>query len=49
METIDILVIGGGVLGGAVAFYLANQDIGWVILLERHFVAQAAVATVLRR
>src|SRR5262245_23741897 len=40
METADIVVIGGGVLGGAVAFYLAKQAAGHVILLERHSVAQ---------
>ena len=40
MRTADILVIGGGVLGGAVAFYLAKQHAGRVTLLERHSVAQ---------
>ncbi len=40
METADIVVIGGGVLGGAVAFYLAKQKAGRVILLERDSVAQ---------
>ncbi len=40
MQTADILVIGGGVLGGAVAFYLAKQKAGRVIVLERHSVAQ---------
>src|SRR5271157_2097912 len=40
MRTADILVIGGGVLGGAVAFYLAKQKAGRVIVLERHSVAQ---------
>jgi len=39
METFDIVVIGGGVLGGAVAFYLAKQKAGRVIVLERHAVA----------
>ncbi|MDO9301110.1 MAG: FAD-binding oxidoreductase [Anaerolineales bacterium] len=40
MESADVVVIGGGVLGGAVAFYLAKQDAGRVILLERDAVAQ---------
>ncbi len=40
METADILVIGGGVLGAAVAFYLAKQKTGRVIVLERNLVAQ---------
>ena len=40
MESADIVVIGGGVLGGAVAFYLAKQNAGRVILLERDAVAQ---------
>jgi 4-methylaminobutanoate oxidase (formaldehyde-forming) len=39
MESTDIVVIGGGVLGGAVAFYMAKQDAGRVILLERHSIA----------
>jgi sarcosine oxidase subunit beta len=40
MESADIVVIGGGVLGGAVAFYLAKQKAGRVILLERDSIAQ---------
>jgi len=36
----NVVVIGGGVLGGAVAFYLAKQNAGRVIVLERHSVAQ---------
>jgi len=40
MESADIVVIGGGVLGGAVAFYLAKQNAGRVIVLERHTAAQ---------
>ena len=40
MQTADVIVIGGGVLGGAVAFYLAKQKAGRVIMLERHSVAQ---------
>jgi 4-methylaminobutanoate oxidase (formaldehyde-forming) len=40
MESADIVVIGGGVLGGAVAFYLAKQHAGRVIVLERDSVAQ---------
>jgi 4-methylaminobutanoate oxidase (formaldehyde-forming) len=40
METADIVVIGGGVLGGAVAFYLAKKAAGRVILFERNSIAQ---------
>ena len=40
METVDVVVIGGGVLGGAVAFYLAKQKAGRVLFLERDSVAQ---------
>ena len=40
MEMADVVIIGGGVLGGAVAFYLAKQGAGRVIVLERHSVAQ---------
>jgi 4-methylaminobutanoate oxidase (formaldehyde-forming) len=41
METTDIVVIGGGVLGGAIAYYLARHQAGRVIVLERDSVAQA--------
>jgi 4-methylaminobutanoate oxidase (formaldehyde-forming) len=40
MESADVVVIGGGVLGGAVAFYLAKQALGRVVIVERHAVAQ---------
>ncbi|MGZ9166488.1 MAG: FAD-dependent oxidoreductase, partial [Anaerolineales bacterium] len=40
MKSTDIIVIGGGVLGGAVAFYLAKQNAGRVIVLERDEIAQ---------
>jgi sarcosine oxidase subunit beta len=40
MESADILVIGGGVLGGAVAFNLAKKNAGRVIVLERDRAAQ---------
>jgi sarcosine oxidase, subunit beta len=40
MQKADVVVIGGGVLGGAVAFYLAKQNAGRVIVLERHSVTQ---------
>jgi 4-methylaminobutanoate oxidase (formaldehyde-forming) len=40
MKAADIIIIGGGVLGGAVAFYLAKQDAGRVVVLERHAIAE---------
>jgi 4-methylaminobutanoate oxidase (formaldehyde-forming) len=40
MKSYDVIVIGGGVLGGAVAFYLAKQKAGKILLLERNTVAQ---------
>jgi 4-methylaminobutanoate oxidase (formaldehyde-forming) len=40
MKSYNIVIIGGGVLGGAVAFYLAKQNAGKILLLERHAVAQ---------
>ncbi len=40
MKSYDVVIIGGGVLGGAVAFYLAKQDAGRILLLERDSVAQ---------
>ena len=41
LESADIVIIGGGVLGGAVAYYLSKQAAGRrVLVLERHMVAQ---------
>jgi 4-methylaminobutanoate oxidase (formaldehyde-forming) len=40
VETADIVVIGGGILGGAVAFYVARQASNRVVLLERGCIAQ---------
>ena len=40
MKSYDVIVIGGGVLGGAVAFYFAKQNAGRILLLERNGVAQ---------
>jgi 4-methylaminobutanoate oxidase (formaldehyde-forming) len=39
MKSCDVVVIGGGILGAAVAFNLAKRDAGKVVLLERDAVA----------
>ena len=41
METYDVIVIGGGVTGTSIAYHLTKNYGLKVILLERHFVAQA--------
>ena len=40
MKSYDVIVIGGGILGGAVAFYLAKQNAGRILLLERNNIVQ---------
>jgi 4-methylaminobutanoate oxidase (formaldehyde-forming) len=40
MKSYDVIIIGGGVLGGAVAFYLAKRGIENILLLERNDIAQ---------
>ncbi len=35
-ETADIIIIGGGVMGASIAYHLAKQHGGRVVLLERH-------------
>ena len=34
-ETADILIIGGGVMGASIAYHLAKQGGGRIVLLER--------------
>src|SRR5689334_17665557 len=34
-ETADIIIIGGGVMGASIAYHLAKQGAGHVVLLER--------------
>src|SRR6266704_5139657 len=34
-ETADIIIIGGGVMGASIAYHLAKQRVGKVMLLER--------------
>ena len=38
-ETADILIVGGGVMGASIAYYLAQQRSGRVVLLEREALA----------
>jgi len=40
-ETADVVIIGGGVLGASVAYYLAKQAVGQIIVLERNTTGQA--------
>jgi glycine/D-amino acid oxidase-like deaminating enzyme len=37
METADIVVIGGGVMGTSIAFQLARREVGKVLVLEKSF------------
>ena len=39
MKSYDVVIIGGGVLGGAVAFYLAKRGVDNILLLERNSIA----------
>ena len=40
-ETVDVIVIGGGVLGASVAYALAKQAAGHILVLERKLSGQA--------
>jgi 4-methylaminobutanoate oxidase (formaldehyde-forming) len=40
MKSYDVVIIGGGVLGGAIAFYLAKRGVENILLLERNSIAQ---------
>lgn len=41
MKSYDVVIIGGGVLGGAVAFYLAKRGVENILLLERNSIGHA--------
>ena len=34
-ETADIVIVGGGVIGASIAFFLARRKVGRIVLLER--------------
>jgi len=42
VQTADIVVIGGGIIGTSIAFYLARMGAGRVVLLERKHLAAGA-------
>ena len=44
METADVVVIGGGVMGTSIAFNLARRGAGRVVLLEKHTVCSGTSA-----
>src|SRR5712692_2602158 len=37
MQTCDILIVGGGVMGASIAHALARRQVGRVVLLEKSF------------
>src|SRR5438067_9391953 len=37
MQTCDILIVGGGVMGASIAHALAHRQVGRVVLLEKSF------------
>jgi sarcosine oxidase subunit beta len=39
VQTADIIIIGGGVMGASIAYYLAHQGAGRVVLLERRAIS----------
>lgn len=39
MKSYDVIIIGGGILGGAIAFYLAKRGVENILLLERNTIA----------
>ena len=48
METADVVVIGGGVMGTSIAFNLARRRAGRVVLLEKNTVCSGHLREVLR-
>jgi 4-methylaminobutanoate oxidase (formaldehyde-forming) len=42
METVDVIVIGGGVIGASIAFHLSSRGIKDVLIVERNSLASAA-------
>jgi sarcosine oxidase subunit beta len=42
VETADIVVVGGGCIGGAIALHLAERKVGKIILLEKKQLANGA-------
>src|SRR5947209_13530828 len=39
MQTCDILIVGGGVMGVSIAYALARRRVGHVVLLEKSYLA----------
>lgn len=42
VQTADVIIIGGGIIGTSIAFHLARMDAGKVVLLERKTLAAGA-------
>jgi sarcosine oxidase subunit beta len=41
VHSADVVIIGGGIIGCAIAYYLSQQTVGRVLLIERRLIAEA--------